>query len=83
MLDSGCRIYGINDIPGIFVREKMAIGGKISNSKDQGGGDVSTNECQATECCGLALINVIIQIRRKIRNGYIDTVVGSGYRFGG
>lgn len=30
MVDSGYRIYGINGVPGIFVREKMAIGGKMS-----------------------------------------------------
>ena len=34
MVDSGCGIYGINGISGIFVIEKMAIGGKISNLKD-------------------------------------------------
>lgn len=35
------------------------------------------------EHCGSAVTNVISQIRRKIGNGYIETVVGSGYRFVG
>ena len=71
----------------LFLKENMLKwrNGEWNNLLDvvREGGDVSTNEYQATECCGLALINVISQIRRKIRNGYIDTVVGSGYRFGG
>lgn len=32
--------------------------------------------------CGSAVTNVISQLRRKIGDGYIETVVGSGYRFG-
>lgn len=35
------------------------------------------------EHCGSAVTNVISQIRRKIGNEYIETVVGSGYRFVG
>lgn len=35
------------------------------------------------EHCGAAVANVISQIRRKIGDGYIETVVGSGYRFVG
>lgn len=33
--------------------------------------------------CGSAVTNVISQIRRKIGEGYIETVVNSGYRFVG
>ncbi len=33
------------------------------------------------EHCGAAVANVISQIRRKIGDGYIETVVNSGYRF--
>lgn len=33
--------------------------------------------------CGSAVTNVVSQIRRKIGDGYIETVVGSGYRFAG
>lgn len=33
--------------------------------------------------CGSAVTNVVSQIRRKIGDGYIGTVVGSGYRFVG
>ena len=33
--------------------------------------------------CGSAVVNVVSQIRRKIGDGYIETVVGSGYRFAG
>jgi len=33
------------------------------------------------EHCGSAVTNVISQLRRKIGDGYIETVVGSGYRF--
>ena len=36
-----------------------------------------------SEHCGAAVANVISQLRRKIGNGYIETVVGSGYRFVG
>lgn len=36
-----------------------------------------------SEHCGSAVTNVISQIRRKIGDGYIETVVGSGYRFVG
>ena len=35
------------------------------------------------ENCGAAVTNVISQIRRKIGDGYIETVVGSGYKFVG
>lgn len=35
------------------------------------------------EHCGAAVTNVISQIRRKIGDGYIETVVGSGYKFVG
>lgn len=35
------------------------------------------------EHCGSAVANVISQLRRKIGDGYIETVVGSGYRFVG
>ena len=31
--------------------------------------------------CGTAVVNVISQIRRKLGEGYIKTVVGSGYKF--
>ena len=31
--------------------------------------------------CGSAVVNVISQLRRKIGDGYIETVVGSGYKF--
>lgn len=33
--------------------------------------------------CGTAVVNVISQIRRKLGEGYIKTVVGSGYKFEG
>lgn len=33
--------------------------------------------------CGAAVTNVICQLRRKIGDGYIETVVGSGYKFVG
>lgn len=33
--------------------------------------------------CGSAVVNVVSQIRRKIGDGYIETVVWSGYRFAG
>lgn len=36
-----------------------------------------------SEHCGAAVTNVVSQIRRKIGEGYIKTVVGSGYRFEG
>ena len=35
------------------------------------------------EHCGSAVANVISQIRRKIGNGYIETVINSGYKFVG
>ena len=35
------------------------------------------------EYCGSAVENVISQIRRKIGNGYIETVINSGYKFVG
>ena len=35
------------------------------------------------EYCGSAVANVISQIRRKIGNGYIETVINSGYKFVG
>lgn len=31
--------------------------------------------------CGSAVVDVVSQIRRKIGDEYIETVVGSGYRF--
>ena len=31
--------------------------------------------------CGAAVANVISQIRRKLGEGYIKTVIGSGYKF--
>lgn len=34
------------------------------------------------EHCGAAVANVVYSLRRKIGDGYIETVVGSGYRFG-
>ena len=33
------------------------------------------------EHCGTAVTNVISQIRRKLGEGYIKTVIGSGYKF--
>ena len=33
------------------------------------------------ERCGAAVANVVYSLRRKIGDGYIETVVGSGYRF--
>ena len=33
------------------------------------------------EHCGAAVANVVYYLRRKIGDGYIETVVGSGYRF--
>lgn len=33
------------------------------------------------EHCGTAVTNVINQIRRKLGEGYIKTVIGSGYKF--
>ena len=33
------------------------------------------------EHCGAAVANVVCSLRRKIGDGYIETVVGSGYRF--
>ena len=33
------------------------------------------------ELCGAAVANVVYSLRRKIGDGYIETVVGSGYRF--
>lgn len=35
------------------------------------------------EHCGAAVANVVYSLRRKIGEGYIETVVGSGYRFVG
>lgn len=35
------------------------------------------------EHCGTAVANVVYSLRRKIGDGYIKTVVGSGYRFVG
>ena len=35
------------------------------------------------EHCGTAVANVVYTLRRKIGEGYIETVVGSGYRFVG
>jgi len=35
------------------------------------------------EQCGAAVANVVYSIRRKIGDGYIETAVGSGYRFVG
>lgn len=35
------------------------------------------------EHCGAAVANVVYSLRLKIGDGYIDTVVGSGYRFVG
>lgn len=35
------------------------------------------------EHCGAAVANVVYSLRRKIGDGYIETVVGSGYRFVG
>ena len=35
------------------------------------------------EYCGSAVAIVISQIRRKIGNGYIETVINSGYKFVG
>ncbi len=36
-----------------------------------------------SEHCGAAVANVVYSLRRKIGDGYIETVVGSGYRFVG
>ncbi len=33
------------------------------------------------EHCGAAVANVVYSLRRKIGDGYIETVVGSGYKF--
>lgn len=38
---------------------------------------------EAGDRCGTAVVNVISQIRRKLGEGYIKTVVGSGYKFEG
>jgi len=35
------------------------------------------------EHCGAAAENVVYSLRRKIGDRYIETVVGSGYRFVG
>ena len=35
----------------------------------------------APEHCGAAVANVVYSLRRKIGDGYIETVVGSGYKF--
>ena len=35
------------------------------------------------EHCGAAVANVVYLLRRKLGDGYIETVVGSGYRFVG
>lgn len=35
------------------------------------------------EHCGAVVANVVYSLRRKIGDGYIETVVGSGYRFVG
>ena len=35
------------------------------------------------EHCGAAVVNVVYSLRKKIGDGYIETVVGSGYRFVG
>ena len=35
------------------------------------------------ELCGAAVANEVYSLRRKIGDGYIETVVGSGYRFVG
>lgn len=34
-----------------------------------------------SEHCGAAVANVVYSLRRKIGDGYIETVVNSGYRF--
>lgn len=36
---------------------------------------------RAGDKCGSAVVNVVNQIRRKIGDGYTETVVGSGDRF--
>lgn len=36
-----------------------------------------------SEHCGAAVANVVCSLRRKIGDGYIETVVGSEYRFVG
>ena len=36
-----------------------------------------------SEHCGAAVANVVCSLSRKIGDGYIETVVGSGYRFVG
>ena len=33
------------------------------------------------EHCGAAVANVVYSLRRKIGDAYIETVVGSGYKF--
>lgn len=35
------------------------------------------------EHCGAAVANVVYSLRRKIGDGYIETVIGSGYKFVG
>lgn len=35
----------------------------------------------APEHCGAAVANVVYSLRRKIGDAYIETVVGSGYKF--
>ena len=35
------------------------------------------------EHCGAAVANVVYSLRQKNGDGYIETVVGSGYRFAG
>ena len=35
------------------------------------------------EHCGATVTNVVYSLRRKIGDGYIETIVGSGYRFVG
>ena len=41
----------------------------------------SSLEKENPEHCGAAVANVVYSLRRKIGDGYIETVVGSGYRF--
>lgn len=36
---------------------------------------------ESSDRCGTAVVNVISQIRRKIGEGYIKTVINSGYKF--
>lgn len=59
--------------------KNSSASGKLAFSKDQ----IHENVWKKSGDGGAAVMSVVSQIRRKIGDGYIETVVGSGYRFVG